>query len=155
MHGRGHSHRCRIPFAAPWVGIKGQGSGRSAPTPERMRMLSGVLCFTRPSEPTDSRVTDVVAAPDVSQRFARLTPANGLLALMWRELRLSTKPDASCFRACSSLTRPGPYQLVLELRQSAQHCEHETAVRRGRIGPGVVQRSETSAALNERCQQVQ
>src|SRR4051794_20073937 len=74
---------------------------------------------------------------------------------MRRELGLSAKPDTSCFGACSSLTGPGLYQLVLELRQSAQDREHETAVRRGRIGPGVIQRSETSAALDNRCQHVQ
>jgi hypothetical protein len=41
-------------------------------------------------------------------------------------------------------------QLALELGEAAQHGEHQAAVRRGAVGPGVTERPEAGLAVGHR-----
>jgi hypothetical protein len=74
----------------------------------------------RTIQSTDGRSVHPIGASDLGLRLAFTKPLNGLTALVWVELRWSAKLNPTGLRTLAALTRPGPYQLTLELGQAAQ-----------------------------------
>jgi hypothetical protein len=80
---------------------------------------------------------DVVAAGDVTKRFAPVAAANRLAPLVRGELEWSAQALPPCLRPRAAFASAGADQFSLELRQSAEHGQHQTPVRRGCVGPRV------------------
>src|SRR6516225_943525 len=100
-------------------------------------------------QPRDGRMAHTVATRDIHQRLARLAPCQSLLPLMRRELMRAAKAHAALSGTLAAFTRPGADQLALKLGQAAENCEHQPAVRAGRVCPGVMQRLKTCATLGD------
>ncbi len=71
------------------------------------------------------------------------------------ELGLSTKAHALRHGFCASLPGSGSDQLTLELSQAAEHRQHQTSVRGGRVSPCIVERAKRDPALGEAGENVQ
>ena len=59
-------------------------------------------------------MADVVASADFDQGLASLSPRDGLLPLVRRELQLAAEPHASGLRALSAFRSARLYELALE-----------------------------------------
>src|SRR3712207_8315032 len=71
------------------------------------------------------------------------------------ELRLAPKPHTTRLGSLATFTRASPDQLTLELGQAGEHREHEAAVGRGRVRPGIVEGTEAGSLLGNSCERVQ
>ncbi len=107
------------------------------------------------AQSTDRTVTDVVRPSDVRQNLARLPASDRLPALMAGKLGLATEDNAPCLCTLPPLPRPRPDQFAFKLRQSSQHGQHQTTVRRRRVSPSVSERFEACPFFPDRPQQVQ
>jgi hypothetical protein len=64
-----------------------------------------------------------------------------------RKLLRSPEAHPSCLGALPALAGAGTDQRALELGEAAQDGEYELAMRRRRIGPGVLERAEARVGL--------
>jgi hypothetical protein len=78
---------------------------------------------------------DVVAAGDVAERFAPVAAAYGLAPLVRGELERSAQALPARLGPRAAFASAGADQFALELRQPAEHGEHQTPVRSRRVGP--------------------
>jgi hypothetical protein len=93
---------------------------------------------------------DVVAAGDVAERFASVTSANRLTPLVRGELEGSAQALPTRLRPLPAFAGAGADQLALELRQSAEHGQHQTPVRGRRVGPRVGEGSKPGFLAGDR-----
>ena len=96
-------------------------------------------------------MANVIAASDLGHLPSR----DGLLPLTRGEFELPTKADPSRLGAFAPFLSPGLDQLPLKLGEATEDRQHQPAVRGCRVGPGVGQRSETSASLAYRVEDVE
>jgi hypothetical protein len=91
------------------------------------------------AQPPDRRGVDVVGARDVGLRLTGIETVQGFPPLVCRQLARSPEPYAPFLGPLAPLARPGPDELALELRKTAQHRQDEPAMRCRGVGPGVAQ----------------
>ena len=84
-------------------------------------------------------MADVVGPGDFPGRLAGIAPLQGLTLLVGGELGLAAHLHAAGLREPPAPTRARADQLALELGQAGQNCEHQAAVGRGCVRPGVAQ----------------
>src|SRR6516162_1452445 len=103
----------------------------------------------RSRKPPDRGGINRIGASDIGHRLAGDQTLQRLLALMWRHLARPTEAHAAILRTLASLASARADQLTLELGKAAKHREHQAAVRRRGVGPGVLERAKARTALGD------
>lgn len=85
-------------------------------------------------------MANVVASGDFAGRFAGIAPLHGFALLVGGQLRLMSHLHPPRLSKLAALAGASADQLALELGESTQDIEHQAAVSRGGIGPGVAQK---------------
>src|SRR5262249_62021114 len=107
------------------------------------------------SAPVDRRWAHAIAARQLGLHSALSEPLDGFLALMGSERLRTSKTHAAGFGALPAVVRTRSDQLALEFGQAAEHRDHQLAVRRGRIRPEVMKRTEAGTGLADRIDDVE
>ncbi len=100
-------------------------------------------------------MADVVRPGDFPGRLASIAPLQGLPLLVGRELGLATHLHAAGLGEPTALAGARTDQLALKLGQAAQDGQHQAAVGRGGVGPGIAQGPESGLAADDRRQGVE
>jgi len=121
------------------------------PTISRGASLAGrgVLERARCRKPPDRGRINRIGPSNVGHRLAGGHTLQRLLALMRRHLARPTEAHAAILRTLASLASARADQLTLELGEAAEHREHQAAVRRRGVGPGVLERAKARTALGD------
>src|ERR1700749_2358872 len=90
-------------------------------------------------KPRDGAVVDVVAPCDLPARLPGIPTTERLLGLMRRQLGRSPHLDGTRFRPGTSFTCPRPDQLALKFRKPTEDGEHQPAMSRCRVSPGITE----------------
>src|SRR5215469_548735 len=98
---------------------------------------------------------DVVGTRNVDERFAGFATRDGRLSLMRAQFEGAPELNALGLSPLPSLASPGLDQLALELSQAAEHRQHQPAMWRRGVGPGVGHALEARASLADRVEDVQ
>jgi hypothetical protein len=99
---------------------------------------------------------DIVAARDLAHRLpVAVAPADRLAPLVLGQFRRSAKLDAARPGPLAALAGARPDKVALELRQPAQHRQHQAAVRRRGVGPCVAERAQAGSLAGDRRDGVQ
>ncbi len=109
------------------------------------------LCF----QPSNSRARDSERAGDVRQCLASLDPRHGFTLLVTIQSGVPPHVNSACLRAHAPLTGADLDQLALELGQASQNGKHEPAARRGGVGPGICETTESSARFAHSVEHIQ
>src|SRR5262249_12314851 len=117
----------------------------------------GLACIERARyrQPADRRLAHGIAARQIGLDRALGEALDRFLALMGSERLRTSKTHAACFGALPAVVCTRSDQFTLELGQAAEHCDHQLAVRRGGIRPGVMKRTEASTGLADRIDDVE
>ncbi len=99
-------------------------------------------------------MADVVGPGDFPGRLAGIAPLQGLTLLVGGELGLAAHLQAAGLGEPAALAGARTDQLALKLGQAAQDGQHQAAVGRGGVGPGVAQGPETGLPAGDRRQGV-
>src|SRR5262249_58840922 len=81
-----------------------------------------------------------LALPEALQR---------LITLIRRELARASEAHTTLLCSLAAFAGPGADQLAFELGQAAEDGEHQLAMRRGGVGPGVLQRTKAGSSLGQ------
>jgi hypothetical protein len=81
--------------------------------------MSWASARQRGSQPRDGRMGDVVAAADLGQCLASITPRTGFRDLVLCQLGLPAEPDTPGHGSSPPLASPGQDQAALELCQAS------------------------------------
>ncbi len=100
-------------------------------------------------------MADIVRPGDFPGRLAGVASLQGLALLVGGELRLAAHPHAAGLGEPAALAGADADQLALKLGQAAKDGEHQAAVGRSGVGPGVAQGPETGLAAGDRRQGVE
>jgi hypothetical protein len=90
----------------------------------------------------------------VKRLVTDIAARDGLAALVRRQLGRAAKQHTMRLGALTALAGTMNDQVALELGQPAQNRQDQATVRRGGVGPGVVQRPEGGVGLAEDVQQI-
>src|SRR5262245_16266026 len=117
----------------------------------------GLACLERArrSQPADRRLAHAIAARQIGLYRALGEALDRFLALMGSERLWTSKTHAASFGALPAVICTRSDQFTLELGQAAEHRDHQLAVRRGGIRPGVMKRTEASTGLADRIDDVE
>src|SRR5829696_6697693 len=91
----------------------------------------------------------IVRPGDLGDGLSSVAAGQRLLLLVLVELWFASEPYPPRLRALAPLARARPDQFALELGQTAEHRQHQSAVRGRGIGPSVVQRPEEGIAITD------
>ena len=100
-------------------------------------------------------MADAEGPGDVREGLTRLPSRQRLTPLMRIERRRPSHVDALGLRALSPFACSGADQLPLKLRQPAEHGQHQPPVRRGGMGPGIREGTQSRARLADRVKRVE
>src|SRR5262245_44175190 len=117
----------------------------------------GLACLERArrSQPADRRLAHAIAARQIGLYRALGEALDRFLALMGSERLRTSKTHAAGFGALPAVICTRSDQFTLEFGQAAEHCDHQLAVRRGGIRPGVMKRTEAGTGLADRIDDVE
>src|SRR5262245_55787060 len=117
----------------------------------------GLACLERArrSQPADRRLAHAIAARQIGLYRALGEALDRFLALMDSERLRTSKTHAAGFGALPAVVCTRSDQFTLEFGQAAEHCDHQLAVRRGRIRPEVMKRTEAGTGLADRIDDVE
>ena len=82
-------------------------------------------------------------------------PRQGFHLLMLGELRLAAELHSPSFSPDATFIGPTKYEMALELCQSAQDRDHQLAVGRSRVRPGITEGPEARPVVRDQCEDVQ
>src|SRR5262245_46511589 len=98
---------------------------------------------------------DGVAPGDVRLGLALPEALQCLITLMRGELAGASEAHTTLLCSLAAFAGPGADQLALELGQAAKDGEHQLAMRRGGVGPGILERPEASTSLGQLVEHVE
>src|SRR5262249_56979135 len=106
-------------------------------------------------QPANRRLRDAVRPGEIGLPSAIGEALHGLAALVGCELSWPTEFNATLFSTLAAFPRSGADEFALELRQAAEHGQHQPAGRGCRVCPTVLERLEAGAGLADRVQNVE
>ena len=107
------------------------------------------------SEPRNGRMADVIGSADLSHGLASFPSRQRFEDLVTSELGLPAEAYPSGLSPLPAFLSPGLDQLPLELGKATEDRQHQPAVSRGSIRPGVRERSETRPSFADRVEDVE
>jgi hypothetical protein len=110
----------------------------------------GLLWRLSGGEPRNRARMDGVAAGDLGKRFAPVAAANRFAPLVRGELEGSAQALPARLGPRAAFAGAGADQLTLELRQPAEHGQHQTPMRGRRVGPCVGEGSKPGFLAGDR-----
>ena len=93
----------------------------------------------RSSQPADGRSIDSVGPRHIGHRLTSSKALQRFLALMRRHLARTSEAHAAILRTLAALACASADQLTLELGKPAEDGQHQLAVRRRGVSPGILE----------------
>lgn len=120
-----------------------------------LRTASNISALGSGAKPRYRHMTNVVAPGDLRQGLVRFAAGQSFTTLMSRKARLPAKLHAPGLGALAPLIGPRQDEVPLEFREAAEHRQHQSAVGRRGVRPGVAERPESRPALADSRQGVE
>src|SRR5262249_51678704 len=121
----------------------GQGANASSAS-----LGDGRACLERAGS-SQPRLRHVEGSREIGLHTALRKPLNDFLTLMGCQSLRTAKSHATLLGALPAIIGAGSDQLALEFSEASEHSQHQAAMRRSCIGPGVLERTEASAGLTD------
>jgi hypothetical protein len=107
-------------------------------------------------EPGNRAVTDIVAPGDLARWLTvAVAAANRLALLVLGQFGFAAELNPARLGTVAPFTGAGADKVPLELREAAEHDQHQAAVRRCGVGPCIAERAETGFPIGDRRERVQ